>query len=158
MSRHPSSPLGPWGIALLALALGDAQARTEPAFAPCPATPNCVSTEAPATDTVHALPPLPLPPDLDPVAALDAFEAIVRSARRTDVLTREALALHAIDRSLVFRFVDDVHARVDPVARVLHARSASRVGGGDLGVNRRRLTGWFTELAEAWRVDWPETP
>lgn len=41
----------------------------------------------------------------------------------------------------VFRFVDDIHllleARGDSVA--VHARSASRVGKGDLGQNRRNL-------------------
>lgn len=157
MPRHASSPLGPWGIALLAVALGVVRAEADPGWPPCPATPNCVNTEAPLTDEVHALPPLPLPVGLDPEEALDAFEALVRRQPRTEVLAREPLSLHAIDRSRVFRFVDDVHVRVDPVTRVLHARSASRVGDGDLGVNRRRLTRWFTEMAGAWGVDWSPT-
>ncbi len=157
MSRHTSRFVGPWGTALLSLAFAQGGGLAEPVLAPCPRTPNCVSTEAPASDTVHALPPLPLPAELDPEAALDAFEAVVRRERRTEVLTREPLALHAIDHSRIFRFVDDVHARVDPAERLLHARSASRVGGGDLGVNRRRLTRWFTELAGTWGVDWQGT-
>jgi uncharacterized protein (DUF1499 family) len=47
--------------------------------------------------------------------------------------------LHAEATSLVFRFVDDVEFQLDPGQRLLHVRSASRVGHWDLGVNRRRV-------------------
>lgn len=49
----------------------------------------------------------------------------------------------------IFRFVDDVHllleARGDSVA--VHARSASRVGKGDLGQNRRNLAELWAALS-----------
>jgi uncharacterized protein (DUF1499 family) len=151
---------------LLALtgAIGGAGAQPVPTEAeraplpPCPSSPNCVSTEAPVADGMHHLAPLPLPDGLDPVAALDAFEALVRAAPRTEVVARTPFRLHATDRSRVFRFVDDVEARVDPDARVLHARSAARLGQGDLGVNRRRLSGWFAALATDWGVAWAPRP
>ena len=41
--------------------------------------------------------------------------------------------------SAVFRFVDDVEFEVDEAARVVHVRSASRVGRGDFGANRKRV-------------------
>jgi len=47
--------------------------------------------------------------------------------------------LHAEARSRVFRFVDDVEFVLDPGARVIQVRSASRVGYSDFGVNRRRV-------------------
>lgn len=124
-------------------------------LAPCPSTPNCTSTEAPSDDATHYLAPLPLPAGLEPRAALDALEAVILADPRTAVEGRTELRLQATDRSRVFRFVDDVEARVDPTARLLHARSASRVGAGDLGVNRRRLERWFALLSESWGVDWP---
>ena len=144
-----------WTLLLAAVAATPAVASGLDPLPPCPSTPNCVSTEAPVDDATHYLAPLPLPDGLDPEAALDALEAVIRSEPRTVILGRASLRLTATDRSSVFRFVDDVEARVDPDARVLHARSAARVGRGDLGVNRRRLERWFAQLAETWGVVWP---
>jgi uncharacterized protein (DUF1499 family) len=42
-------------------------------------------------------------------------------------------------RSRLFRFVDDVEFLFDREHRLIHVRSASRVGHSDLGVNRRRV-------------------
>jgi hypothetical protein len=75
-----------------------------------------------------------------------------RTAHRLEA--RTPLRLRAIDRSRVFRFVDDVEARVDPDAPPAR-RSAARVGRGDLGVNRRRIERWFAQLADQWGVAWP---
>jgi len=144
-----------WTLLLAAAASTPAVASDLGPLPPCPNTPNCVSTEAPADDATHFLAPLPLPDGLDPAAALDALEAVIRAEPRTAVEGRTALRLSATDRSRVFRFVDDVEARVDPEGRVLHARSAARLGVGDLGVNRRRLERWFTQLAATWGVVWP---
>jgi uncharacterized protein (DUF1499 family) len=148
-------PSTSWRLAVLFAAVATPALASELApLPPCPNLPNCVSTEASADDAVHFLAPLPLPEGLDPAAALDAFEAVIRAEPRTAVEARTALRLTATDRSRLFRFVDDVEARVDPEARVLHARSAARVGRGDLGVNRRRLERWFAVLAASWGVAW----
>ena len=37
------------------------------------------------------------------------------------------------------RYVDDVEFWFDPGANVIQVRSASRVGKGDLGMNRKRI-------------------
>jgi uncharacterized protein (DUF1499 family) len=47
--------------------------------------------------------------------------------------------LHAEATSLIFRFVDDLECVLDRAANVIHVRSASRVGHGDMGVNRKRV-------------------
>ena len=39
----------------------------------------------------------------------------------------------------MLRFVDDVEFGYDPVRRLLHVRSASRLGRRDFGVNRERV-------------------
>lgn len=122
---------------------------------PCPATPNCVSTEADPADAAHHLPALPLAAGMRPEAALDALEALVRAAPRGEVRARSPLRLHAVDRTRWLRFADDVEARVDVEARLLHVRSASRLGRGDLGANRRRVTAWLRALAADWGVAWP---
>ena len=156
--RIPIRPLSPASADDGAGAAGaptDAPTAASDRLQDCPATPNCVSTEGDPHDAIHFVAPVGLPDGMAPEAAMDAFEALVRSARRTEVLDRTPLRLRAIDRTAVFRFVDDVEARIDPDARLLHVRSASRVGRGDLGVNRRRVTAWLRELAEAWDVAWP---
>ena len=42
-------------------------------------------------------------------------------------------------RSAIFSFVDDVEFEFDDVAKLIHFRSASRLGYYDFGVNRRRM-------------------
>jgi uncharacterized protein (DUF1499 family) len=55
------------------------------------------------------------------------------------VVARTESYLHAEFTSLFFRFVDDVEFLVDDAAKVIHVRSASRLGRSDLGVNRKRV-------------------
>jgi uncharacterized protein (DUF1499 family) len=47
--------------------------------------------------------------------------------------------IHAISKSRIFRFVDDVEFYFPANEPVIHLRSASRIGESDLGVNRRRV-------------------
>jgi uncharacterized protein (DUF1499 family) len=47
--------------------------------------------------------------------------------------------LHATVSSAIFGFVDDLELFADPGGAVLQARSVSRLGDSDLGVNSRRL-------------------
>ena len=42
-------------------------------------------------------------------------------------------------RSRFWHFVDDLELRMDFKHMVIHVRFASRVGKGDLGVNRKRV-------------------
>jgi uncharacterized protein (DUF1499 family) len=102
---------------------------------PCPATPNCVSTQA--TDAAHRMSPIPFTET--PAEAMARLVRVVEGMPRARIVVRDGDYLRAEYRSLVFRFVDDVEFIVDGAAGVIHFRSASRVGRGDLGVNRRRM-------------------
>lgn len=75
----------------------------------------------------------------DPTRALDAIAEVVAKYPRVRIVEQRADYLHATFTSLVFRFVDDVEFYVDSEARLLHYRSASRVGHSDFGVNRKRM-------------------
>jgi uncharacterized protein (DUF1499 family) len=130
--------------ALLALAMlplaacGGSPGRLAPpgaALQPCPSTPNCVSTEA--RDARHAMEPLPYTGA--PGEAQARARAALLAEPRTRVVTERPGYLHAEARSRVFRFVDDVEVLVDSAASVVRFRSASRVGRGDMGVNRARM-------------------
>ena len=104
-------------------------------LAPCPDTPNCVSSLAP--DRAHRVEPLPLAGAPD--EALDRLRQIIESMPRAVVDESGGGRLKARFRSFLFRFVDDLELAVDPRAGLIHIRSASRVGYSDLGVNRRRV-------------------
>lgn len=108
----------------------------------CPPTPNCVRSE-PGTDPDHAVAPFPLG---EPATARQRLVALVEGLPRVEVLVVREDYVHATFTSRTWRFVDDVELRVDPEAGLVHVRSASRVGRGDLGVNRARV--------EALRAAW----
>jgi uncharacterized protein (DUF1499 family) len=104
-------------------------------LAPCPDTPNCVCTQA--ADEAHRIEPLAY--DGSAEEAMVRLKAALSTLPRTRVVTETPDYLHAECTSLVFRFVDDVEFLLDRERKVIHFRSASRVGHSDLGVNRRRM-------------------
>jgi uncharacterized protein (DUF1499 family) len=104
-------------------------------LAPCPAKPNCVSTQA--EDAGHKIEPIRFTG-----AAADAMAKLkqaIATLPRAAIATETADYLHVECTSLIFRFVDDVEFWIDEPNRTIHFRSASRVGHGDLGVNRKRM-------------------
>lgn len=105
-------------------------------LAPCPDTPNCVSTQA--DDATHRMEPIRFSGSAN-AARQRLQEAVVRM-KRARIVTMEDNYLHVEFRSALFRFVDDVEFLVDPDEQLIHFRSASRVGHSDLGVNRCRMT------------------
>jgi uncharacterized protein (DUF1499 family) len=104
-------------------------------LADCPDSPNCVCSQA--ADAEHRIEPLTFTDS--PGEALARLRQALQALPRTTIITDADGYLHAECRSLIFRFVDDVEFLVDPDARVIHCRSASRVGRSDLGVNRQRI-------------------
>ena len=104
-------------------------------FHPCPASPNCVSSDA--EDAEHRIEPfaLAVPPD----AAWSAIQAEVAKLPRTSIAESGPTYLHAKCTSALFRFVDDLELQLRSSQGLVAVRSASRVGRSDLGVNRRRV-------------------
>jgi uncharacterized protein (DUF1499 family) len=104
-------------------------------LAPCPDTPNCVSTQADRDDQRMQ----PIAYEGSAAEAMARLKEVLASTPRVRVVTATDTYLHAECTSLVFRFVDDVEFLIDATARVIHFRSASRAGRSDFGVNRRRM-------------------
>ena len=114
-------------------------------LAPCPSSPNCVSSQSP--DDAHRIAPLTYSGrDAD---AMKKLTSIVQTFPRTSVITVSDSYLHAEFTSAIFRFVDDLEFLVDDTEKVIHVRSASRMGYSDLGMNRKRI--------EQIRLRWLET-
>jgi uncharacterized protein (DUF1499 family) len=110
-------------------------ATDEGRLAPCPASPNCVSSQA--TDDKHRVEPLRY--TVSRAEAMAIVAQAIAAMPRTRIVKQTDTYLHAEFTTAVLRFVDDVEFAVDDDAKVIHVRSASRVGYSDLGVNRRRV-------------------
>lgn len=95
----------------------------------CPGTPNCVSSYAETPE--HEIDPIACEASTETAIAAfaDAIETLPDIERLGDT--------HWVVYSRIFRFPDDV--RIEVSGRGIEVFSASRLGSGDLGVNRRRV-------------------
>ena len=82
----------------------------------------------------------------DPAAALAALVPVIEATPRTEVLEQGEGYLHATATSALFGFVDDLELYADSSGGVLQARSVSRLGDSDLGVNAQRLAALRQQL------------
>lgn len=109
------------------------QLANAPELAPCPDTPNCVSSLA-----------------SDPAQQVEAFVAnndndwqrlqtALLNLPRSYPLARAEHYLHVEVHSAVMRFRDDVELRYHPEQQRVDVRSASRLGRYDFGVNQQRV-------------------
>jgi uncharacterized protein (DUF1499 family) len=104
-------------------------------LAPCPRKRNCVSSLA--KGRAHRIAPIAAAGPLDE-AMMRAREAIA-STSGSRVVEIEGEYLRAEFTSRLFGFVDDLELLWNPAQEIFDVRSASRVGHGDLGANRRRV-------------------
>ena len=102
-------------------------------LAPCPDSPNCVSSQA--SDAQQRVEPLPLLGDAEQTRT--RLVAMLASEPRAQLVEQDTRYLRAEFSSRVFRFVDDVEFLIGEQA--VEVRSASRLGYGDFGVNRQRI-------------------
>jgi uncharacterized protein (DUF1499 family) len=108
---------------------------TENKLAPCPNSPNCVSTQSEAKR--HAMEPLPYLQTRE--ASRERILSILKDMRRMEIVTLTESTIHVEFRTALWKFVDDVEFLFDDRTRAVHFRSASRVGYYDFGLNRRRM-------------------
>jgi uncharacterized protein (DUF1499 family) len=94
------------------------------ALSPCASTAHCARADWAVAD---------------PQAALAALTPLIAAAPRTEIVEQADGYLHATASSALFGFVDDLELYADTAAGVLQARSVSRLGDSDLGVNAKRL-------------------
>tara|TARA_B100001029_G_scaffold18609_1_gene12367 strand:+ start:123 stop:455 length:333 start_codon:yes stop_codon:yes gene_type:complete len=76
--------------------------------------------------------------------AFDQLVTIAQKIPRTKVLENNDNYWKGVCRSLIFRFPDDLE--ILKVGKQIQIKSASRYGGGDLGVNGTRVGRLLTEL------------
>ena len=103
----------------------------------CPSSPNCVCTFEKESDKKHYIPPLPY--TFADEEVMDRVKKALKEMARTEIITEDENYLHVECTSLIFRFTDDLEIYIDKGAKLIHFRSASRVGHSDLGANRKRV-------------------
>lgn len=94
------------------------------ALAPCPSPAHCARADWAVAD---------------PGSALALLVPVVVAMPRTTLVEQGDGYLHATVSSALFGFVDDLELYADQADGLLQARSVSRLGDSDLGVNGRRL-------------------
>jgi uncharacterized protein (DUF1499 family) len=111
---------------------------------PCPDSPNCVCSES-GHGEIHQIDPIALSGNLATEAMPLATKIITKMGGR--VLSANQRYISATFSTGLFGFVDDVQFRANETADVIHVRSSSRVGRGDLGANRKRIEEFRKEWA-----------
>jgi len=106
-------------------------------FKACPSSPNCISTQAANDDEQHKMSAIPYTGTWE--AAKTKLVKIINDMDRTTVTENEGNYIHSEFMSKTMKFVDDVEFYFDDANKVIHFRSASRIGRSDLGVNRKRM-------------------
>ncbi|MBP1684421.1 MAG: hypothetical protein H6Q33_564 [Deltaproteobacteria bacterium] len=99
------------------------------------------------TDAAHRIAPLALA--VTAPQAWQAARATVAALPRTRIITETSEYLHAECSSALFGFVDDLELHLRSAQGIIAVRSASRIGYGDLGVNRRRVERIRSLLAQS---------
>jgi uncharacterized protein (DUF1499 family) len=138
-------PLGGRAMGLFAGRPPSNLGATNGQLAPCPRSPNCVASQADPADATHFIAPIAFKGD--PGAAWRALRQTVAASERVKIVDERDDYLRAEFATKFIGFVDDVEFLLDAPVRLIHVRSASRLGYRDFGVNRARIEALRTRLA-----------
>lgn len=105
-------------------------------FRNCPDAMNCVSTTA-EQDTRFYIESIPFTGTVESANA--ALVNVINNMPRTEIVSNTGDYIHSEYRSLTMGFIDDTEFYFDTENNVIQVRSASRLGYGDAGVNRKRV-------------------
>ena len=107
---------------------------TDGKLAAMPDSPNAVSSQTTVTEKLVE----PLPFKATAEETRQAALAVLASMGGNEIKSQSDNYIHAVFTTSLMRYKDDVELYLDNETATLHFRSASRVGHGDMGVNRAR--------------------
>jgi uncharacterized protein (DUF1499 family) len=110
---------------------------------PLGSRPNSVSSQTDQESKLVA----PISFEVDAKEKMAKIKSVIESMPGAKVKQSSDEYLYAVFTSALMRFKDDVEVYIDPEAKQVHFRSASRVGYSDLGVNRKRYEEFAKRLA-----------
>lgn len=108
--------------------------RPDGTLAPCPSSPNCVSSFAAPSDKAHYIKPLRGDP-----GDWTALQKILKKKPQFTIVREKGRYMHVEARTSIMHFVDDLEFLEQPGKHLIQVRSASRIGYSDFGKNRSRL-------------------
>lgn len=101
----------------------------------CPNSPNCVSSQ---TDKQgHKVQAFSFV--RDDAQVWSELERLLLSLSDVELVQKKEAYIHVTFTTPILRFVDDLELLLEKDKRLIHVRSASRVGYYDLGANRKRV-------------------
>jgi len=121
-------------MGVITTVVGMEKNMTRQKFSICPDKDNCVSSLD--TGTRHYVEPLSYQGSIENARA--RLLKIINQFSRTRVTEDSSTYIRATFTTFLFRFTDDMEFQFDDTEKLIHMRSASRVGYSDLGTNRRR--------------------
>jgi uncharacterized protein (DUF1499 family) len=138
----------------MGLLAGKAPSRlgvTDGRLKPPSSTPNSVSSQASLypdhpQQAYATIAPLTFKGDGE--AAIKELAQVLTLLPRTVIVTQNADYLYAQSTTALLKFTDDVEFWLDKPNNVIQARSSSRLGHKDLGVNRARVEAIRAAFAE----------
>ncbi|MFW5734167.1 MAG: DUF1499 domain-containing protein [Oceanidesulfovibrio sp.] len=124
-------------VAAVAVLGAVSSARAAVSLDPCPDSPNCVSSLEPADRKNHIA---PLAFEGPALAAWDALRKALPTVEGFhEILWAGDEKIHAVFKTSLLGFKDDVTFLLDAEGSIVHVRSASRLGWFDFGANRDRV-------------------
>lgn len=85
----------------------------------------------------------------DGPATIARIRSVVQAMAGAKIVLSDSNYLYAQFTTPLMKFIDDVEFWYDPAAQVIQVRSASRIGKGDMGANRKRIEAMRAALAVA---------
>lgn len=104
-------------------------------LAPCPNSPNCVSSQSHISK--HRVEPFVYSSSKE--ESFKKLKEILQNNNRITIISESENYIYAECKTAFFKFIDDLEFYFDDENKLIHIRSASRIGYSDLGVNRRRV-------------------
>lgn len=103
-------------------------------LSPLPSSPNGISSQ---TDAVgKKVKPFPFKGNLDETRV--AIRHMLAAYGNMQILKEGSTYIHAVNRTRIMGFKDDLEFYFDELTAQVHIRTSSRIGYSDLGLNRKR--------------------
>lgn len=104
--------------------------------------PNCVSSQA----LIEAKKVNPIKYSGALKDQMSKVQNVISGMAGVEIKQKSDNYMYAVFTTKIMRFKDDVEVFLDDESKLLHFRSASRVGYSDLGVNRKRYEAFVSKL------------
>ena len=104
-------------------------------LSPCPDSPNCVLSKI--ADEIHTIEAISYSGNQD--SARELLLKVLSVVPRTSVVEQTDDYIRVEFQTSLMGFIDDGEFFFSPDEKLIHVRSASRLGESDLNLNRRRI-------------------